>query len=227
MVGGHHTLQLRNHGNFAGEALNQPGLASPFGDYPEVLGPALDRLMPEGRLDGFQRHKLRVFGSFIQSFDRRGTLELSPIWRVNSGGVYSLTSRITLRPPQLAQNPGYPTNDINPNVRQTIYFGERGEGTFKGYGVVDFAATYSAPVWKSLSPWLKVEIFNLLNNQKLIAWDQTVTPDANSPLDANGIPTGYVRGPRFGQATSDTQFPQPYPGQNGGRAFRMAFGLRF
>jgi hypothetical protein len=226
-MGGHHTLQIRNHGNFAGEALNQPGLASVLGDYPEVLGPALDRLMPEGRLDGFQRHKLRMFGTFIQSFGRHGTLALSPIWRVNSGAVYSLTSRITLRPPQLARNPGYPTNDINPNVRQTVYFGERGEGSFKGSGAADFAATYSAPVWKSVSPWLKVEIFNLFNNQKLIAWDTTVTPAATSAVDANGIPLGYVTGPRFGQATSDSHFPQPYPGQNGGRTFRMAFGVRF
>ena len=46
-------------------------------------------------------------------------------------------------------------------------------------------------------------------------------------LDANGIPTGYIKGPRFGQATSDTQFPQPYAGQNGGRAMRVAFGARF
>lgn len=51
--------------------------------------------------------------------------------------------------------------------------------------------------------------------------------DRTTPLDPNGIPTGYIKGPRFGQATSDNQFPQPYHGQNGGRAFRMAFGVRF
>jgi hypothetical protein len=74
---------------------------------------------------------------------------------------------------------------------------------------------------------VKAEIYNLLNNQKLIAWDRTVTADATSPLDANGIRTGYVKGPRFGTATNDNQFPQPYQGQNGGRAFRMSLGVRF
>jgi hypothetical protein len=108
-----------------------------------------------------------------------------------------------------------------------VYFGELGEYDFKGYGVLDFATSYSVPVWRSAQPWFKVEIYNLLNNQKQIAWDRTVTVDRSSPLDSNGIPTGYTRGPRFGQATNDNQFPQPYPGQNGSRAFRMAFGVRF
>ena len=117
--------------------------------------------------------------------------------------------------------------NINPAVRQTIFFGERGENSFKGYGVVDFAATYAVPVWRAVAPWLKVEIYNALNNQKQIAWDRTVSVDQNSARDANGIPTGYIQGPRYGTATSDNQFPQPYLGQNGGRAFRMAFGVRF
>jgi hypothetical protein len=54
-----------------------------------------------------------------------------------------------------------------------------------------------------------------------------VSANTSGPLDANGIPTTYVQGPRFGQATSDNQFPAPYAGQNGGRAVRMAFGIRF
>ena len=62
-VVGDYTLQLRNHGNFVGETANRPGIPSVFGNFPEVFGPALDRLMPEGRLDGYQRHKLRVYGS--------------------------------------------------------------------------------------------------------------------------------------------------------------------
>ena len=47
------------------------------------------------------------------------------------------------------------------------------------------------------------------------------------PLDANGLPIAYIRGPRYGQAVNDNQFPQPIPRQNGGRLFRMAFGLMF
>jgi hypothetical protein len=227
MVSGHYTVQLRNHGNFAGEAANQPGIPSVYGNFPEIFGPALDRLMPEGRLDNFQRHKLRVYGTYTQSLGRFGALDLTPLWRVNSGGVYSLTATIPVPAQQLARNPGYPTTDISASTRETVYFGERGSQDFKGYGVMDFAASYNMAVWKTVRPWFKVEVYNLFNNQKQIMWDRTVAVDPASALDANGIRTGYIQGPRFGQATSGAHFVQPYAGQNGARAVRLAFGVRF
>ena len=226
-VDGHYTAQLKNDGNFPGEAANRPGIPSFYGDYPEIFGPALDRLMPEGRFDNFQRHKIRVATMYNQSLGRFGSVDLAPIWRVNSGGVYSLTANIALPAVQRARNPGYPTADINPATRELVFFGDRGAYDFKGYGVMDLAASYNLAVWRTLRPWFKVEIYNLFNNQKLIAWDRTVTANAASPLDANGIPTDYIRGARFGQATVGNHFPQPYPGQNGGRAIRIAFGARF
>jgi hypothetical protein len=226
-VDGHYTLQLRNHGDFAGEAARQPGIPSVYGNFPEVFGAALDRLNPEGRLDSYQQHKLRVYGTYGQSLGRFGSVDLAPVWRVNSGGVYSLTSTIRVPAAQLARNPGYPTNDINPNVRETVYFGDRGGYDFKGYGVMDFAASYNMNVWRTLRPWLKVEFYNLFNNQKQIAWDKSIAANLAGPLDANGIPTEYAEGPRFGTATSGAHFVQPFPGQDGGRAFRMAFGMRF
>jgi hypothetical protein len=74
---------------------------------------------------------------------------------------------------------------------------------------------------------VKIEYYNILNNQKQINGDTTVTADPNSPKDSNGLPTGYIQGANFGKATADNQFAQPIPGTNGGRLFRMAFGLRF
>ena len=225
-VNGHYTLQLRNQGTFAGEAANQPGIPSVYGNFPEIFAPALDRLMPEGRLDSYQQHKLRVHAVVSQGLGRFGSLDLAPIWRVNSGGVYSLTASIPVPARQLARNPGYPASDISAATRQTVFFGDRGGYDLKGYGVMDLAGTYNAPAWKSVQPWFKVEVYNLLNNLKQIAWDRTISVDP-SALDANGIPTGYIKGPRFGQATSGAHFPQPYLGQNGGRTLRMAFGVRF
>jgi hypothetical protein len=74
---------------------------------------------------------------------------------------------------------------------------------------------------------VKVEILNVTNNQKLIAFDTTVTPDPNSPLDADGLPTGFIRGPQFGQATSNTDYPAWRPGFTGGRTFLLSAGIRF
>jgi hypothetical protein len=221
-------LQLKNNGNSNAEAANQPGLTSLYGDFPEIYGPAIDRYVPDGRLADYQQNKLRLYGTYTQKMGRLGDVDISPLWRVDSGHVFSYTaSAVPLSAVELARNPGYPANDINTLTAQNLFFGERGAGQFPGFGALDFAATYAIPVWKSAKPWFKVEIFNVLNNDKLIAWDTTVTADPNSPKDANGLPTGYIQGANFGKAVTDTQFPQPIPGTNGGRLIRMAFGFRF
>ena len=56
---------------------------------------------------------------------------------------------------------------------------------------------------------------------------QNSTLDPTSPLDAFGIPTGYVQGARHGEATSPTHYPQYIPGLDGLRTFRVAMGFRF
>jgi hypothetical protein len=76
-------------------------------------------------------------------------------------------------------------------------------------------------------PWLKVDLFNLLNNQKLIGFNTEVLPDPNGPVDALGRPTAYIKGENFGQAQSNKNFPGYLGSLTGGRAFRIAFGLRF
>jgi hypothetical protein len=226
--GAHYTVQLKNEGNSNVEAANQPGLVSIYADYPEIYGPALDRYLPEGRLADYQKHKFRMYGTYTQKMGRFGAVDLSPLWRVDSGQVFNYSAAsVPLSAIMLARNPGYPANNINTSTASTLFFGERGAGDFLGYGVLDLAATYSIPVWKTAKPWVKVEFYNLLNNQKQIKWDTTVTADANSPKDANGLATGYVQGANFGKPTNDNQFPQPIPGTNGGRLFRMALGVRF
>ncbi|PYR46332.1 MAG: hypothetical protein DMF89_22450, partial [Acidobacteria bacterium] len=221
-VDGNYTLQLRNNGTFSGEAANQPGISSIYGNFPEIFGPALNRLLPEGRLDNYQQHKLRVAATYQQALGRFGSLDVAPLWRVNSGGVYSLTSVIRVPAAQLARNPGYSATDVSAATRETVFFGDRGGSDFKGYGIMDLATSYNLAVWKSARPWVKLEIYNLFNNQKQIAWDKTVSVDPATGLDANGITAGYIKGAQFGRATNGNQFPQPYLGQNGGRAVKIA-----
>ncbi len=228
LIGASYTLQIKNEGNYAGEGTNQPGQTSLIGDFPEIFAPSLDRLQPDGRLYDYQRHKVRLYGVYEQAMGRFGSLDLAPVWRVNSGQVYSLSaSNVPISAVELARNPGYPVNDINPGYAHTVYFGQRGTQDFKGYGALDVSATYAIPVWKSVRPWLKIELFNVLNNDKQIQWDTTVTADPSSPKDANGLATGYLQSTRFGTATQDSHFIQPIPGINGLRLFRMAFGVRF
>jgi hypothetical protein len=223
-VNGHWTLQLQNEGNFEGEATNQPGNPSDLGDYPELLVP--ERNYPSGRINDFQRHKVRVWATYNQSLGRAGSLDLAPVWKYNSAQTYSLVATgVPLSAIQLARNPGYAR--LPGGGAQSLYFDERGSEEFEGYGIVDFAATYQIPVWGSLRPWLKLELFNVLNNDKLIAWTTTVTPDTTSPRDANGLPTGFTRASSFGQPRNNADYPRPLPGIDGGRTFQMSFGVRF
>ena len=220
MVSGQWTVQLHNNGNFEGEAANNPAIPSIIADNPEIF---VERDYPMGRLDDFQRNKVRVWATSGFGLGHAGRLDVAPMYRYNSARTFSYTATVAITPQQLADNPGYarvPTS-------QTLYFGERGAGTFAGYGLFDLATTWSMPVWKTVSPWFKVEVLNALNNQKLISWDTTVTADANGPKDADGLPLNYVTGPNFGKALRTTDYPRPRPGMDGGRTFLMAFGVRF
>ena len=209
----HWTLQLKNHGNFEGESPNPTG--SVFGDYPEML--SLERSAPYGRLDDFQRNKVRVWADYNASLGRFGSFTFAPIYRYNSGRTYSLVlNNQPLTPVQQGMNPGYAGAPV-----QQVFFGERGSQSFNGFSLMDVAVTYRVPVWRSAQPWIKFEAFNVLNNQKLIAWDTTITADASSPRDEFGLPTGYVEGPRFGQATANSHYPAPRPGADGGQSVRL------
>jgi hypothetical protein len=231
-VAGHYTLQIRNHGNYEGEGTNLPGNTSVIGDYPEATSEA--RHYPFGRLQNFQRHKLRFWTIYNLNLGRIGNLGLSGLWRVDSGGVYSLVQ--TNRAPSAIQNAittqaGYPEGLGS----RTVFFGGRGTEDFKGYGLFDTSITYNIPVFRTLAPWLKFDVYNVFNNEKLIAWNTTGT--GTGPVDALGIPTEFRQGASFGTATGSTisnsnisgipAYPQWVGGNAGGRTYRMALGVRF
>jgi hypothetical protein len=225
-VDGHWTLQLRNHGTFEGEATSQPGLSSTIGNYPEMT--FLDRSEPSGRLNDFQRHKLRAWTTYAMDFKRFGALDASVLYRYNSALTYSLVANgVPLTAAQRAANPGYAT----PPTSQAVYFGERGVGAFGDAQMFDLAFTYSVPAFRELRPWIKAELFNLFNDQSLVSYNTVVTPKAGGAVDVNGLPTEYTQGAAFGRATAVTSFPrsaQNFAGQNlYARTFLLSAGFRF
>jgi len=144
-----------------------------------------------------------------------------------SGQTYSLSATNVAHSPvqaAIAQSLGYLRTAT---TSATLYFDERGSEDFKGYGLLDLQLRYGIPVWKSVQPWYLLQIYNVLNNEKLVQWTTTVTPDPNSPVDALGLRTGYVENAAFGTAAAAGHFPRWSTGETGGRTFRMAFGVRF
>ena len=225
LLDGSYTAQIKNEGNFEGENTNQPAISSAAFDYPEITPEA--RYFPSGRLDEFQRHKLRVYGIYNLALGRFGIVDVGGIWRVNSRLTYSLRSNgISANATQRAilADAGYPDG---PSARTIYYSAGRGSENFAGYGLFDLSLNYNIPILESLSPWIKAEIYNLLNNDKLISWNTTVRPDSDGPVDELGIPTTYTEGPDFGEATSVNNYPNYLPGLDGLRAFQLAFGVRW
>jgi hypothetical protein len=220
-VAGQWTMQIKNEGNFEGEGANSPAVPSILGDYPEIYVPS--RSFPMGRLDDYQRHKVRMWANYGLNLGAAGRLDLAPMVRYNSARTFSYVATVPVTATQLANNPGYARTPTS----QTVYFGDRGAGTFAGFGLFDLATTWSVPVWRSLAPWVKVEALNVLNNQKAIAWDTSVTADNAGPKDANGLPLSYIKGANFGNSTATTHYPRPRPGMDGGRTYIVAFGMRF
>ncbi len=221
---GSYTVQLRNEGNFEGEATNQPGVASVAFDYPEIF-PA-DRLYPYGRLNDFQRHKVRIWGIYNLGLGWAGDVDLGGIWRYNSGQTYSLTSSgvgLTARQQAILDELGYASGPTS----QTLYYAERGTENFKGYGLLDLSVQYQLPIWRTARPYFKFELYNVFNTDTLITWDNTVNPVYDGPVDELGLPTTYEEGPRFGEGTSVGDYPPWLAGLDGGRTFQMSLGFRF
>jgi hypothetical protein len=242
MINGHYTLQLKNDGNYEGEQTNQPAYVSIIGDYPEAFSAA--RNYPEGRLQDFQRSRLRTWTVYTFNMRQAGNLSLSGLWRVDSGRVYSLVARnqaITAQQRAILAAAGYP--DVPSANGNHVFFAERGSEMFKGYGVLDTSINYDIPVFRTLRPWLKFDIYNLFNNRKLIAWNTTINQNRTGPLDNLGLATTYTKTATFGTATGNTltnlgsttinAYPLSYGGPDGdratpgGRTFTIALGFRF
>lgn len=221
---GSYTVQLRNEGNFEGEGTNQPGVPSIAFDYPEVFTPA--RNYPFGRLNDFQRHKIRIWGIYNLGLGPAGNADLAGIWRYNSGQTYSLVAGgvpLTGRQEMILDELGY----ANVPTSQSLYFDARGTEDFKGYGLFDVSVQYQIPIWRTAEPFFKFELLNVFNNDTLIGWDTRVEPDYDGPVDDLGLPLNYIEGPRFGEGTSAGDYPPWRAALDGGRAYLMSLGFRF
>jgi hypothetical protein len=213
-VAGNWTYQLENEGNYEGEAANQPGVPSSFGNYPELF---VERNSPKGRFDDFQEHKVRLWSNYTLELGRAGALDLGVIYRHDSPIAFSyIATNVPFSAIQRARDPGY-SGEGN---TQTLYFGERGAGEFESANVFDLALQYRIPAFRSIEPWVKFELRNALNEDSLQTYNISVTPNNAGPRDADGLPTEFIRGANFGRADSEANHVVP-------REYLISAGIRF
>ena len=214
-VGGNWTYELKNDGTFEGEAGQSPASSSTFGDYPEVFNNS--RYIPDGHLDNFQEHKVRLWSNYTFDFGRGGALDIGAIARYDSPLTFTYNrTRVGLSAIQRTAGAGYATLPAN----ATLYFGERGAQEFEEVYSLDLALTYSIPVWKSLEPWVKFTATNVTNESNLVLFNTTITPNTAGPKDAIGQPTTFTKSTAFGTARSAADHQTP-------REYTISAGIRF
>jgi hypothetical protein len=219
LVNGQWTVQLENEGTSKARRRAIPRFRRSSATTRYIA----ERSFPMGRLDDFQRHKVRVWANYSFDLHGYGRLDVAPLYRYNSPRTFSLAAAsVPLTAQQTAANPGH----VRLPAGQPVFFGLRGSQEFEDYALFDLGVTYGVPVWQSVKPWVKLEVLNLFNNQPLISWDTSVTADIAGPKDANGLPLSYITGPNFGKATSNANFARPQQGMDGGRTFILA-GIKF
>jgi outer membrane receptor protein involved in Fe transport len=227
VLNGQWTVELKNEGNYTGEGTNTPGSTSRIGDYPEAYAPEANRFYPTGNLPSFERNRVRAWAIYTQPLGAAGNVSFSGLLRVDSAQVYSLAQtnvQLTSTQRTILANAGYP----DAPGTSTLYFSGRGTQFFNGYNAVDLDINYDIPILKtSVKPWIKLDIYNLFNNDQLVTFNTTVRQDPNSPLDALGYRTGYIQGAQFGQATANTQFIPVPTGATGLRTVLLSIGVRF
>jgi len=152
--------------------------------------------------------------------------------------VFSLAARnqqVTATQAALLTANGYPDGS---GTLQPVFFGDRGSQEFAGYGAFDISINYNVPVFRTLKPWIKLDVYNLFDNNKLIAWNTTITQNKAAGVDSLGLATNYTQGASFGRATGNTvtnlnestinAFPVAFGGAPaGGRTFLASVGFRF
>ena len=100
--------------------------------------------------------------------------------------------------------------------------------------------TYTLPI-RALDMYVKVDVFNLFNEQGIISFDEEVLteddedylalfnpwtdtpiecPQGASPEACEDMGANWQKGPNFGQPTGEGDYQRP-------RTFVVAFGLRF
>ena len=153
--------------------------------------------------------------------------ERPPIFTIDPASLFFSASRLARAQNQapsdvqLSRDPGYAQP---PGPTLNVFFGDRGVGDFAGASLFDLAATYDIKAFRKLRPYVKFDMRNIFNDKTLGAgiggFNTTVQPDEAGPVDADGIPVNYIKGPNFGKAIGNTSYVFP-------REFRIAVGFRF
>jgi hypothetical protein len=193
--------------------------------YPEYRDPKWNS--PFGYLNGDQRHKVRVWGSYDLPVSKEaGSLVLGMMQRFDSGRPYDYTFSIDSRP--YVKSPGY----LIPPSTVTYFATSRGAFRFDGSWRTDVSLSWSHKVPKlrlsGAQVFARAVMSNAFNNLRVTSFNTTLisrtgdsTLAAFNPFAATPVEgVNWRKGPSFGQPVSPGSYQSP-------REFNFSVGFRF
>ncbi|HEY6928931.1 MAG TPA: carboxypeptidase regulatory-like domain-containing protein [Thermoanaerobaculia bacterium] len=174
-----------------------------------------------------ERHRARAWVVY-QALLGKGTLSLAALEAFDSGLGYEAVGSID--PTPYVHNPGYANPLGNTLASGTVAYFFTKPGAFRTDNVThtDLALDCSLPVFAPVEIFLHAQVFNLFNEQAVIAVNSNVLTNNDKPSIAPFNPFtdtpkqgfNYVLSPNFGKPTSSAGYQTP-------RTFQFAVGLRF
>jgi hypothetical protein len=220
--------------------------------YPEFLNYANRR--PMGYLDQDRRHRARIWSSYDLP-TRIGAFDLSAIESFDSGFAYSAVGSIdatgrnaNFKYTGVPTNPGYVLNGAG--TSHDYYFSARGAFRTKSRLATDVALNYSLPIHSGFSFFLRGDVLNVFNTQRIVDPSLLNTdvitsrsgglstglkpfnPFTDKPVecpqggDCAGLNANWQKGPNFGKANSADAF-QVADRSLAPRTYALSLGLRF
>lgn len=224
-LGGNYTLSY-SKGNNDGENVGSGPIMASINQYPEYgLEPWN---WPTGYMFNDQRHKLRLFGSWLLPLpDALGQLTLGVVQRIDAGTPYDIA--FSVNPSTYRVNPGY----ITVPTSVTYYIDGRGPLRTDTIYATDVSVVWSRRVRGSLEIFFRGLLTNALHRQGVTSVDTTVSSNASpgsytaaslpafNPFTETPVKDVHYRyGPNFGLPTAPSNHQAP-------RTASFSVGIRF
>jgi outer membrane receptor for ferrienterochelin and colicin len=224
-LGGNYTLSY-SKGNNDGENVGSGPIMSSINNYPEYKQASWN--WPVGYMGNDQRHKARVFASFLLPVSEAvGQFTFGVVQRFDSGTPYDIA--FSVNPTAYVANPGY----ISPPTSLTYYINGRGPLRTQNTSNTDLSLVWSRKVVGSVEVFFRGLVYNVFNVLHVTSVDTTVSSNASpGAYTAASLPAfnpfttapvadvNYRYGALFGQPTAPSSY------QNS-RTASFSVGVRF
>lgn len=192
--------QIENDGNFEGEVMNQLVIQLMIGSMFEFFLFEWNFLI--GCFVVFQEYKVWLWSNYQFEFGCFGYLNVGGLVNYDLGMFYSLVDNsFLIIVQQVVGDLGY----VMLLMMSNVFFGECGLQFFDDVVMFDFVLCYGID-FGCIQLWIKVEIFNVFDNDKFVIWDIEIFGNIGGLFDVFGLLMIFIEGFNFGWVMDDVDY---------------------